>query len=175
MSKPQEEKDVPEIVKKWIDENTAEFGDAERKFYRDNVLDRCKQFLFAPDDYLEAMLKTLPELMKWYHNVFQTVFMAGMAGLTVTILVLFLNNFFEWIQNLSFDLSIVRWFFPAGILVVIGILLLRIDKTLGSPKISELIQTHFRIKHNLKEIEIMMYYISTILRIREVNKLKKDG
>jgi hypothetical protein len=183
-------------VNKWIEDNYAVFkegGEQNGKIlYRSTIVKRCKKYDSASDEYLRTMLKLFPEIMKWYLNVFQGVFLVGLVGFETTLLVLFSNNFAPWFQKLSnIDWSIflsqskfeswlqklsildwystVIWFVPLALFIVI-LAALKTNRKSESSYLSHFIQTTFWIVKNLKDTEIEMYYISKILEKRELDK-----
>jgi hypothetical protein len=169
------EKDVPRIVREWVEGNPDEFGEGDNLRYREVVLDRCKKYLFAPDEFLNTMLKTFPENMKWYFNVFQTVFIAGLCGLGVSLTVLAINQFSAWTKETPTDMTILGWLIPIVILLLLAVPAFLINSRTGASWLSHWIQNQFRIIHNLRELQIEMYYISKILEIRNTKKQKEDS
>jgi hypothetical protein len=168
------EDDVPKLVREWVEENYAEFNEGGlqcgKHLYRDNIFARSEKYQNAPDEYLKTMLKTLRETIKWYFNLFQTVFIAGIFGLEVTLFVLFLNSLSTWIPKHPLDLNIISWVLPLIIAFIIAVSALKTNKKSQSPWLSNFIQTKFYILHNLKELHIEIYYISKILKIREAER-----
>jgi hypothetical protein len=177
-------------TKKWVKENPSEFGkepsaepkkrEHKRRLYRESILERCKRYDDAPTAYLETMLKTLPEITKWYFNVFQTIFIAGIASFETAVAILFFNNLLAWLQRLPSDLyaslenikpadigSFLSWFLPALVFFIIFGLATWEDESLEVSRLSQFIQTRFYIVQNIKEIEIEMYYISKTLEERK--------
>lgn len=166
------EKSVPKIVEIWINRNTSEFGSGENLLYRKFVLQTSKKFLFAPTKFLETMLGTFPDNMKWYFNILYVFSMSGILGVSISLLIWSLNNFNTWINNPILDILFFEWFIPPFFPIIILFLNWKEDKKTGSSMLSKLIQTKLRIFHNLREIQIEMYYISRILEIREKHFLE---
>jgi len=184
-------------IRDWIKQNPAEFTidgkpvnltkeNEPRLRFRLRILDRCKQYKKAPDEYLKTMLKTLPEIFKWYFNVFQTVFIAGLVGLWASAFYFTCSSFFTWASKTTWALpssfnnflslasaSISDWigWVLSGLFVIIVLFLALIsNKKTGSSWLSHIIQHWFKIVHNLTELKIEMYYISKIIEMREAEK-----
>lgn len=172
--KEEREDRVTELVRQWVEKNSAEFTDSGKPdgkpLYRERVFGRCEKYRDAPDEYLEAMLKTLPETIKWYFNVFQTILVAGILGVTTTLFILFLNGLSTWVQKLSVDFSIVNWALPLTLFLIIVCRALKTNEVTQSSWLSNFIQTKSYIRYNLKEIHIEIYYIAEILRIRKAKR-----
>lgn len=183
--------DVDAKVKEWIQNNPYEFtidgkngkpfdleGEDENNLrFRRKILERCKQYKDAPAKYLEEMLKTLPDTMKWYFNILQIVLMTGVLSFLVALSILAITKFLEWVQNLNvivdsftstmtlnnyieFASGLVQWLLPTSIAALILFLALRENKTAQSSWLSYIIQHKFKIVHNLEELKIEMFYIS---------------
>jgi len=175
-----EEDIVDKLVSDWIEQNSAEFTisgeyvdfkkkENENKLrFRPRILDRCKQYKGAPDEYLKTMLETLQESYKWYFDVFETIFLAGLFGLFVTLTILTINNFLSSVQTSFSDW--IGWVVPLCILVFLGASAILTRKVSKSSYLSHFIQHRFRIVHNLTELKIEMYYISNLIKIREAKK-----
>jgi hypothetical protein len=188
------ENEVDELVRKWIAQNPPEFtvngiSGSRQLRYRKRVLERCKQYKNAPDEYLKTMLKTLPENIKWYFNVLQTVLVTGLVGFLATLTVLTCSNLITWLQKL-FKTTVppvsdfneflvlaqasfadwVTWVFPASVLAIVFYLALKTHEATGSSWLSYIIQHKFKIAHNLTELKIEMYYVSKIIEIRTKQK-----
>lgn len=172
-----EEDKIIDLVKKWVNRNPAEFREPEtnKRLYRETIFKRCKRYLNAPDEYLNFRKKTLPEERKWFFNVFQTVFLVGIFGLETSFLVLFLNNLSAWFQKLSLDLNVLSWLLPLVILLVTVALSLKQDKRHKTSWLSGFIQKRFRILHNLRELDIEMYCVSTIIESRKEKETENLG
>lgn len=189
---------VDELVKKWIEQNPAEFtvdgkSGSQRLRYRPRILERCKQYKNAPDKYLETMLKAFPENIKWYFNILQAVIMAVLVSSLAAVFILTINNFLTWLQKAS-SMTIpsistfndflgllyasfpdwIIWVFPASILGFVVFLAFKTNKVTESSWLSYLIQHKLRIVHNLTELKIEMYYVSKIITIREAEKKRKQ-
>lgn len=163
-----EKEKVTDLVRKWVDTNPSEFRESgtNQELYREAIFERCKKYVDAPDEYLNLRQKTLPEERKWYFNVFQTVFIAGVFGLGTSLFILFLNNLLTWLQKSPLDLNFLGWILPLALLVVV-ILSLREDEKHKTSWLSAFIQKRFRILHNLKELDIEMYCVSKIIETRK--------
>lgn len=169
--KPVEKEEyLGKAVQAWVDSNPAEFKDACKPLYRKKVFDRCRKYIDAPEEYLKTMLNTLPEFMKWYLSVFETVFIAGAVGLVSAFAVISLNNAITSFQQW------VGWVLPLVFAVIIAAAV-----TLKPLKFSHFIQHRFYVRHNLNESNIELYYISLIMKIRKErdenlnnNSKKKD-
>lgn len=167
--KPAEAEDeIGKLVEIWINQNPAQFTvkgifGKTHLLYRKNVLQRYKQYKDAPDEYLTTTLKTFPEAFKWYFDIFQAVFMAGIVGLVVTACVFAWSSFVKSISNWIF------WVLPALFVIIVFILAFTTNKKTESSWLSYIIQHWFKITHNLNELKIEMYYISTILEKRKQN------
>jgi hypothetical protein len=173
------ENNIKDLLKKWIEKNPKEFRKDE--FREATILDRCQQYRDAPEDYLRSMLKILPDIMKWYFNVFQTVFIAGLVGLETTLFVMFLSNLSAWFQRFPQDwgvlavhnvrpidvIALLSWMIPLLVLSVILFFALKTNKKYEASYLSHFIQKRFWIYGNLKEAKIEMYCISMILKIRQ--------
>ena len=173
---------VDECVTAWINENPAEFTidgnkvdlkpENEHKLrFRLRILERCKQYKNAPDEYLTTYLKAHSENVKWYFSILQAILMTGVVGFFVTVSVLAITNFISWFQNINLTGSIT-WILPvcfSGLIIALG---LRENKRTNSSWLSHIIQYRFRIIHNLTELKIEIYYIATIMKIR---KEKTEG
>jgi len=184
-NKPTED-NVDELVKKWIEQNPAEFtidgkpfkidckADSKRLRFRPRVLERCKEYKNAPDEYLKTMLKTFPESIKWWFGILQTLLVAGLIGFTTTISVFTLNNFLSWLPEPIFipiSPKLVSWIFPLIIIILpIFCLALKTNKETETSWLSYLIQYKSRIVHGLVELKIEIYYVSKIIEIREKEK-----
>jgi hypothetical protein len=173
------EDDVPRLVKEWVEKNYAEFNEGGlqcgKHLYRDNIFARSEKYRNAPDEYLKTMLKSLPETIKWYFNVFQTVFIAGLFGLEATLFVLFVNSLSTWFPKHPLDLNIISWALPLIFAFLIAVPALKTNKKSQSPWLSYFIQTKSYILYNLKELHIEIYYISKILKIREARNGKSES
>ena len=184
-------------VLKWIRDNPSEFttdgkpDDGNRPDnelrYRPRALKRCKQYDDAPDEYLHTMLKTFPDFIKWYFNIFQTVFVATLVGSSVAAFAFTYKNFLDWVSTISslptslgsFLLSTmftfsswISWVLPALFLIIVLFLALKTNKKTESSWLSYLLQHKFRIIHNLTELKIETYYVSKVIESR-VNEKKK--
>lgn len=177
---------INELVEAWIAKNSAEFTFVgifgKRKLgYRPQVLARCKQYDNAPDEYLNTMLKTLPELIKWYFNIFQAVFIAGLVGSLAAAFVAAYSNVLKWASKITimpssldnflyltkiYYLNWIPWALPAIFIAITLFLVFKSNKKAGSSWLSYMIQHWFKIVHNLNELKIEMYYISKVLEIR---------
>lgn len=188
------EDEVDELVKEWIAQNPAEFtvdgkSGSKQLRYRERILERCKQYKKAPDEYLDTMLKTFPGLIKWYFNIFQTVFIAGLFGSLATAFVFTYSNFLTWLRKASsttvpsistfHDFLVllqtsfpdwIIWVLPAGFMGFVVFLALKTHKRTENSWLSYIIQHKFQIIHNLTELKIEMYYVSKTIEIREANK-----
>jgi len=111
------EDNIEEWVRYWVKTNSSYFKEGD---YRHNIFKRCEMYRKAPDRYLQSMLETIPELVKWYFNVFQTVFIAAMAGLETTLFVLFVNNLTH--------ANVLHWVVPLALFIVIFLLAIIPDK-----------------------------------------------
>jgi len=170
----QQENDINVLVRKWVNENYSEFREGAEPngtlLYRTRIFDRCKKFQNAPKGYLKTMLeKSLPDTIKWYFTIFQVVFIAGTVSISTGFFLLFLNNFFLFLTDVS-AVSTVKWLIPIVLFFVIVVLALIPHKKSNSPWLSHFIQTKFKIIHNLKEIHIEMYYIAKMLEMQEKSK-----
>lgn len=109
------------------------------------------------------MLDAMPEFMKWFLSIFETVFIAGGAGLVSALGLLSLNyaitSFHSYVWLLPFVPMLV---------IIVLVLISRVNGWL-----SHFLQIKFHIKQNVNEDNIEMYYISTILRLRD--QKKKDA
>lgn len=145
------------VVQDWIDSNPTEFFEV-KPLYRRQVFDRCQKYIASPDDYLRIMSNALPEFMKWYLNVFETVFLAGLFGLVVAFLAVSLNeaatSFYQFF-----------WIIPLAIAISISAVAI-----LKPDRLSHWIQHRFFVRHNLNELNIELYYVSTIMKIRREAK-----
>lgn len=172
--KEEREDRVTELVRQWVEKNSAEFTDSGKldgkPLYRERVFHRCEKYRNAPDKYLEAMLKTLPETIKWYFNIFQTILVAGILGVTTTLFILFFNGLSTWVQKISVDFSIVNWALPLTLFLIIVWLTLKTNEVTKTSWLSNFIQTKSYILYNLKEIHIEIYYVAEILRIRKAKR-----
>jgi hypothetical protein len=178
----------------WIRENPSEFtvdGKPDRGNktddelrYRPRILKRCKQYDSAPDEYLNSMMKTFPELIKWYFNLFQTVFVATLVGVSVTAFAFAYKNFFDWISTisslpislesfLSSFSTLITWVLPSLILAIVLFLALKTNKKTGSSWLSYILQHKFRIIHNLTELKIETYYVAKVIENRANEKTKQ--
>jgi hypothetical protein len=177
LAKPEDK--VDDEVKNWIEKNPGEFTicgnfvkltkENESKFrFRLRVLARCKQYKDAPYEYLETMLKTLPENMKWYFDVLQAILITGVVGFVVSMAVLTTNNlivsFSQWIT----------WVLPLVFLAVPVLLAVMTNDETESSWLSYIIQHKLRIVHNLMELKIEMYYVSKIMEIKQEEKKKQQ-
>ena len=160
---------IIDLVRKWVDSNPAEFGESETNqiLYRKVVFERCRKYVDAPDEYLNLRQKTLPEERKWYFNIFQTVFIAGMFGLETSLLILSLSHFSAWFQEVPLDFTILKWLLPFILFLVLAGLSFKEDKRHKTSWLSAFIQTKSRILHNLKEIDIETYCVSKIIEARK--------
>lgn len=172
-----EENKIIDVVKEWVNRNPAEFREPEtnKRLYREIIFKRCEKYLNAPDEYLKLRQKTLPEQRKWYFNIFQTVFMVGIFGLGTSLLILFLNNLFAWFQKLSLDLNVLGWVLPLVAIIVIVALSIKQSKRHKTSLLSGFIQKQFRILHNLRELDIEMYCVSTIIETRKEKETENLG
>jgi len=163
--KPAENEEyLKKVVQAWVDNNPAEFKDDCKLLYRKKVFDRCRKYIGAPKEYLETMLNTLPEFMKWYLSVFETVFMAGTVGLVSALAVISLNNAITSFQQW------VGWVLPLVLAVAIAAAV-----TSKPLRFSHFIQNRFYVRHNLNESNIELYYISLVMKIREERDKNLDN
>ena len=196
VDKPAKE-EIHDLVRDWIKENPAEFTvdgklvdltkENEHKLrFRLRILDRCKQYKNAPDEYLKTMLKTLPDTFKWYFNIFQTVFIAGLVGSLASAFYFTCSSFIIWTSKISWALPSsfynflslasasvldwIAWVFSGSYVVIVFILAMIPHKKTGSSWLSHIIQYWFKIVHNLTELRIEMYYISKMIEMKEAAK-----
>jgi hypothetical protein len=163
--KPVEKEEyLRKTVQAWVDSNPAEFKSNCKLLYRKMVFDRCRKYIGAPEEYLKTMLNTLPEFMKWYLSVFETVFMAGAFGVASAFAVIFVNNVITSSQQLA------GWVFPFVLVLLIAVAALLPYRE--SRWLSYVIQHWFYVRHNINELNIEVYYISTILTIRKGKEKK---
>lgn len=152
---------VEQTVKLWIKENKTQFFENNKELYRSKaVFDRCEKYIGAPDEYLKAMLSGMPRFTNWFLSVFETVFLVGLFGLIVGLLILSVSE----VTTSFFELA---WLIPLAIAIVSSVLSYRFRESL-----SHFAQVKFLIRHNINEIDIEMYYISTLLNMG--NKRKEN-
>ncbi len=187
---PETEENVEKLVRRWVRNNYTEFNEGGKPdgkpLYRENIFARCEKFQNAPDEYLKMWMKTFPDIVKWYLNILQTVFAAGLIAISSALLFYTLNSFSTWIKGSIWikdsiwilkgypHPAILLWIIPMIILVAIGLLALLTNKKSQSKYLSSFIQNKSGILQNLKEIHIETYYISKILEIREAAKKEKS-
>lgn len=185
-----EEKNMREIVRKWIDDNKYEFvkGTPEKyqKLYRDDILDKCSRHIGAPKDFLETRLKMIPEETKYYLTVFQTLILASFVAVVAFFLYGTVNSGMEWMKTtLIFsppasdppsNKNPLEWLggssfviFIANLIILVILSLPIVNRKIGQ-KFSDFVQRKTRIVYNLRELQIEMYYISKILEIRKNNE-----
>ena len=165
------EENIEKLVENWAKDNYVEFnegGESEGKeLYRPNIFKRCKRYENAPTAYLELWLKNLPELTKWYLNIFQIILSAGIIAVTTALTYLILDNFPLWIKEGYPDYLFVGWLIPLILLSLLLCSALKRNNKSNSTYLSNFIQTKLGILNNLKEILIESYYITKILEIRK--------
>jgi len=125
------------------------------------MLNRYNKYIGVPDDFLKIMLNSMPDFMKWYLSIFETVFMTGAFGLISVFSILTITNAITSFQNLA------SWIVP--IIAIVGIALIILIPYKKTRLFSYIIQRWFYLKHNINELNIEMYYISKILEIRNRN------
>lgn len=162
---------IAKIVRKWTEDNFAEFNEGGKvdgkKLYGSNIFDRCKRYENAPTKYLEFWLKNLPELTKWYLNIFQIILSAGIIAITTALIYLILDNFPLWIRENYPDYLLIGWLIPLIFLSILLSSALINKKNATGTYLSNFIQMKLGILRNLKEILIESYYITKILEIRK--------
>jgi hypothetical protein len=187
LARPEDKAD--DEVKDWIESNPGEFTifgnfveltpENRSKFrFRFRILERCKQYKGAPDEYLETMLKTFPENMKWYFNVLQAVLITGVVGFVLSMAVLGVPNLIGWLQKPYAERILfsqwIAWVLPLGFALAPIILALMTNEGTETSWLSYIVQHRLRIIHNLMELKIEAYYIAKIIEIRQEEKKKQQ-
>ncbi len=147
----------------WIRNNPASFFENRKPLYRNNVLDGFHRYDEAPRQYLEEKLKSLPDAIKWYVQVFQIIFFTGFMAIALALCSKSLDVLLTW-NNKPSQGMIIAITISYIVFLVIGTLWK--PGTSGNPLLSDLVQRVFFIKINIRELELEMFYIALVLEDR---------